>query len=282
MITGRTRVAGVMGWPVAHSLSPRLHGYWLRELSIDGIYIPLPVRPDRAAAALRSVGAVGLAGVNVTVPHKEAALEAVDKATETAARIGAVNTIVIDETGCALGDNTDAFGFLENLRQTRPEWQAPSGPALVLGAGGSARAVCAALQDAGVPEIRVANRTLERAQALATDLGAGLSCVAWENRAGALADVSLVVNTTTLGLHGQPPLVLDLHRLPGEAVVADLVYRPLITPLLAAAQGRGNPIVDGLGMLLHQARPGFSAWFGVEPQVTADVRAFVLAGLNES
>lgn len=282
MLTGRTRVAGVMGWPVAHSLSPRLHGYWLRELSIDGIYVPLPVRPDHAVTALRSVGAMGFAGVNVTVPHKEAALAAVDTATETAVRIGAVNTIVVDETGCALGDNTDAFGFLENLSLTQPEWQGKSGPALVLGAGGSGRAVCAALQDTGVPEIRVANRTPERTRALATSLGAGLSCVAWEDRAEALADVSLVVNTTTLGLQGQPPLDLDLHRLPGDAVVADLVYRPLTTPLLAAALARGNPIVDGLGMLLHQARPGFAAWFGVEPQVTSDLRSFVLAGLGAS
>ena len=279
-LSGRARIAGVIGWPVAHSLSPRLHGYWLCQHGIDGAYVPLPVRPAETAAAFAGLAALGFAGANVTVPHKEAALAAVWRATETARRIGAVNTLIVNSDGRLEGDNTDAFGFLAHLRASQPAWEPTAGPALVLGAGGAARAVVAALAAEGVPEVRIANRGADRAERLAAASGGGVRPVSWTAREAALADVSLVVNCTTLGMRGQPPLELSLARLPDRAVVYDIVYTPLETPLLAAARRRGLAVVDGLGMLLHQARPGFAAWFGILPEVTPDLRAHVLAGLS--
>lgn len=275
-LSGRSRIAGVMGWPVAHSRSPRLHGYWLRQYGIDGAYVPLPVRPEHFAEALRVLPKLGFAGANVTVPHKEAALAGVDRCSTEARRIGAVNTIIVAADGSLEGRNSDGFGFLENLRSTRPGWKAATGPALLLGAGGSARAAAVALLDDEVPELRIANRSVERAEKLATDLGGPIRVIPWNERAAALRDIALLANTTTLGMVGQPLLELVLDGLPRSAVVTDLVYAPLETPLLAAARARGNPAVDGLGMLLHQARPGFAAWFGVEPAVTAELRRFVL------
>lgn len=277
--------AGVMGWPVDHSLSPVLHGYWLKAYGIAGEYVRIPVAPDDFAEKVRALGDEGFAGCNVTVPHKEAALKVVDEADDQSRRIGAVNTIKVREDGSLFGFNTDGFGFLENLRQGHPGFNATRGPAVVLGAGGAARAVVAALLDAGAPEVRLLNRTLERARDLAVDLagtGMGTLTVAdWDSRAGALEGAALLVNTTTLGMTGKPPLEIDLHDLPGDAVVNDIVYAPLETDLLANARARGNPTVDGLGMLLHQARPGFQAWFGPLPEVTADLRAHVLAALEK-
>jgi shikimate dehydrogenase len=278
-LTGRSRLAGVMGWPVAHSRSPRLHGYWLSHHGIDGAYLPLPVRPEQFAQALRALPMLGFAGANVTVPHKEAALAGVDQAAPEARRIGAVNTIVIAADGTLEGRNTDAFGFIENLRATVSGWRAGGGPAVILGAGGSARAVAYALAAGGAPEIRLVARTAERAERLAADIGGPFRIYPWNERAAALADAVLLVNTTTLGMAGQPPLDLDLASLPPAAVVNDIVYTPLETPLLAAARRRGNSAVDGLGMLLHQARPGFAAWFGVEPAVTPELRRFVAQDL---
>jgi len=275
-LSGRSRIAGVMGWPVAHSRSPRLHGYWLQEHGIDGAYVPLPVRPEQFTAALRALPMLGFAGVNVTVPHKEAALAAVDRSNPTARRIGAVNTIVVSTDGTLDGRNSDGFGFLENLRAGVAGWSPKAGPAVLLGAGGAARAIAVALLDSGAPEIRIVNRTVERAERLCRDIGGLLRIVSWTERASALAEAALLVNTTTLGMTGQLALELALDRLPTAAVVNDIVYSPLETPLLAAAKARGNPVVDGLGMLLHQARPGFAAWFGVEPIVTPELRRFVL------
>jgi len=275
MITGKARLAGVIGWPVGHSRSPRLHNHWLERLGIDGAYVPLAVAPTDLAAVLAALPRMGFAGANLTVPHKEAALALADEIEPLAARIGAVNTLVVRD-GRLIGRNTDAFGFLENLRQGAPQWHPEAGPALVLGAGGAARAVVAALLEAGVPEIRLANRSAERAAALAQALGGPIRPVAWTDRAAALAEAALVVNTTTLGMTGQQPLELDLGRLPPGAVVNDIVYAPLETELLAAARRRGNPAVDGLGMLLWQAVPGFEAWFGVRPTVDAALRDFVL------
>jgi len=275
-LTGAARVAGVLGWPVAQSRSPRLHGFWLAQHGIDGAYVPLPVHPDRLEPALRGLAALGLRGCNLTVPHKERAARLADRIDAPARRIGAVNTVVVEADGTLSGSNSDAFGFAENLRQEAPAWRADAGPAVVLGAGGAARAVVAALQDMGAPEIRVANRSAARAEELAADLGARIRTLPWEGREAALADAALVVNTTTLGMHGQPPLPLPLDRLPPAALVTDIVYAPLETPLLAAARARGNPVVDGLGMLLHQARPGFEAWFGVRPEVTPALRRAVL------
>ncbi len=275
ILSGAARLAGVMGWPVAHSLSPRLHGYWLRHHGIDGAYLPLPVRPEAFERALDSLAALGFRGVNVTLPHKPAALAACDSVDAVAARIGAVNTIVFED-GKALGSNSDAYGFLEHLRQSLPAWRADAGPAVVLGAGGAARAVAVALIDAGVPGIRIATRSAERAAALASSLDGTLSTVAWPPPPAALADAGLLVNTTSLGMTGQPPLTIDLSGLPAGAAVYDIVYNPLETALLAEARRRGHPAVDGLGMLLHQARPGFARWFGVEPEVTEDLRRFLL------
>jgi shikimate dehydrogenase len=276
-LSGHTRVAGVFGWPVGHSKSPRLHGYWLDHYKIDGVYIPLPVEPENFIDALRALPRLGFAGANVTLPHKEAALAAVDRADPGARRIGAVNTIVVADDGSLDGSNTDGFGFLENLRQDAPGFEAASGPAVVLGAGGAARALIAALIDAGAPEIRVVNRTPERAEKLIEALGGPCKMVPWDTRGAALDGAALLVNATRLGMTGQGPLDLSLDRLPPTALVNDIVYAPLETALLKAAKARGNKTVDGIGMLLHQARPGFRAWFGVDPAVTQALRDFVLA-----
>ncbi len=277
LLSGAARVAGVIGWPVAHSRSPRLHGHWLRTYGVDGAYVPLAVAPGTAERAIRALPALGFAGANVTVPHKEIAARVCDELTDQARRIGAVNTLIVDH-GRLVGDTTDGFGFLENLRQHRPDWRAAAGPAVVLGAGGSARAVCAALLDAGVPEIRLLNRTVNKAEAVADALGGPIRCAPLSESGRAMMDAALLVNTTVLGMQGQPPLDLNLDSLPAGAEVTDLVYAPLETSLLAAARERGNPVVDGLGMLLHQARPGFKAWFGVDPEVTDALRRVVLDG----
>jgi len=271
--------AGVMGWPVAHSRSPLLHGFWLKEHRIDGEYVLLPVRPEELALSLRGLAARGFAGCNLTIPHKEAALAIVDVVDAASARIGAVNTVIVRPDGALEGRNTDAFGFRENLRAAQPGWRAGAGPAVVLGAGGAARAVVAALLDDGACEIRLVNRSRDRAAALAAALGGPIEVVDWARRAEALAGAALLVNTTSLGQTGQPPLELALDALPKEALVNDIVYVPPETPLLAAARRRGNPAVDGLGMLLHQARPAFAAWFGVTPEVTPALRQAVVASL---
>lgn len=244
--------------------------------------MPLPVRPADAAAAFAGLSRLGFVGANVTLPHKEAALAAVDRVSETARRIGAVNTILVGDDGRLQGDNTDAFGFIEHLRASRPGWRAGLGPAMILGAGGAARAVIAALLMEGAAEVRLANRGRERAERLAAMFGGGVRVEDWTAREAAMVDVSLLVNCTLLGMRGQPPLELDLARLPARAVVYDIVYTPLETPLLGAAAARGLATVDGLGMLLHQARPGFAHWFGVLPEVSEALRAHVLAGLVPS
>lgn len=272
-LSGKAALAGVMGWPVSHSRSPHLHGYWLDQYAIDGAYVPLAVAPDRFEEALLGLQASGFRGVNVTVPHKEAAFRACDTIDSDAKRIGAVNTIVFGDDGSVRGSNTDAFGFIENIRQTIA-W--PGGVAVVLGAGGAARAVCVALIDAGATEIRLINRTKSRAERLSREFGDIIKVEDWGNRSHAQSDASLLVNTTSLGMTGQPALDIDLANLPTSAIVNDIVYAPLETPLLAAARARGNIAVDGLGMLLHQARPGFEAWFGTAPEVTEALREFVL------
>ena len=279
-LTGKARVAGVMGWPIGHSRSPRLHGYWLREYGIDGAYLPFAVPPGQVEAALRGLAALGIRGSNVTQPHKRAVLEAIDEVEGLAARIGAVNTVVVQDDGSLVGSNTDAFGFLAALAQDAPGWRAPAGPAVVLGAGGASRAIVAALLDAEAPEVRLLNRTRERAEALAADMDDSRLIVDdWSARSEALAGAALLVNATSLGMAGQPALEIALDDLPAAAVVNDIVYIPLETELLAAARARGNAGVDGLSMLLHQARPGFEAWFGVAPEVTAAQRADVLADI---
>lgn len=274
-LSGEARLAGVLGWPISHSLSPRLHGHWLREYRVDGAYLPLKVEPEKLPEALRGLIALGFRGANVTLPHKERALELCAEVTERAARIGAVNTLVVRD-GHLEGDNSDSFGFLENLKERADAWQPEQGPAVVLGAGGAARAILVALLDAGVPEIRLLNRTRSRAESLAEDLGGPIQPLDWGSWERALEGAALLVNTTSLGMQGQPPLDIELDALPRSALVNDIVYVPLETRLLAAARVRGNPVVDGLGMLLHQARPGFESWFGVSPSVTPALRRAVL------
>lgn len=278
ILTGNAKLAGVIGWPISHSRSPRLHGYWLQEYGIDGAYLPMPVPPDGLREALRALPLLGFAGTNVTVPHKEAALATVDEADAMARRIGAVNTITVQEDGRLAGTNTDGFGFLENLGAGAPGWHADR-PAVVLGAGGASRAVIVALIDSGIPEIRICNRTEARAQALAAEFGGPCRVEKWDRRCLCLDDAGLLVNTTTLGMTGEAALDMSIERLPDDSVVTDLVYVPLMTPLLKAAAKRGLRIVDGLGMLLHQARPGFAAWFEREPEVTDALRRFVLEDL---
>jgi shikimate dehydrogenase len=277
IVSGKARLAGVLGWPVSHSRSPRLHGFWLERLGIDGAYVPLAVAPEHLEAVVRALPRMGFAGANVTVPHKEAVMALVDHLEPLAARIGAVNTLVARPDGGLEGRNTDAYGFLENLRRGCPGWNPGTGPAAVIGAGGAARAVVAALTDAGVPEIRLCNRSRRRAEVLAAELGGPVAVVDWAERADCLDGCALLVNATTLGMSGQPPLDLRLDVLPETALVNDIVYVPLETGLLAAARARGNRVVDGLGMLLHQAVPGFEAWFGTRPEVSEELKAFVLS-----
>lgn len=282
-ITGRTRLAGIMGWPVTHSRSPALHNFWIDEHAIDGAYVPLAVKPEHLMQALRSLPALGFRGCNLTQPHKQTALAIVDKVDPVARRIGAINTIIVMSDGSLEGRNTDAFGFRENLRERAPNWSPSAGPAVVLGAGGGARGVIAALVEARVEEIRIVNRTLARAEQVARDLAAPttrITAVPWTDADSALPDAGILVNTTSLGMNGEPPLEIDLSPLPPAAIVADIVYVPLNTPLLVAARERGHRTVDGLGMLLHQGRPGFEAWFGSPVQVTRELRAAVLTTLG--
>jgi shikimate dehydrogenase len=275
-LSGNTKIAGIIGWPVGHSLSPRLHGYWLDRYGIDGSYIPLPVAPDNLTEALSALPKLGFVGVNLTVPHKEAALNLVDRIDDVAARIGAINTIVVSEDGSLEGRNTDGYGFIESLSVGTDLQIIKDKPVVILGAGGAARSIIVALQDYGVGSIRLTNRTQRRAERMRDEIGGAIDVVPWDQRAEALNDVTLLVNTTTLGMSGQPVLELELDALPKTAIVNDIVYSPLKTNLLATAAERGNPTVDGVGMLLHQARPGFAAWFGRAPEVTDSLRAYVL------
>src|SRR5580704_249279 len=284
-ITGRTRLAGIMGWPVAHSRSPALHNFWIEEHGIDGAYVPLPVRPEQLAEALRALPLLGFRGCNLTLPHKQMALSIVDRVEPLAHRIGAMNTVIVMPDGTLEGRNTDVFGFRENLRERAPDWTPSAGPAVVLGAGGAARAVVAALIEARVEEIRIANRTPARAEQLADDLAAPatrMTIRAWDERDAALRDAGILINTTSLGMAGEPALKLDLSHLPPPAVVVDIVYVPLETALLVNARQRGYRVIHGLGMLLHQGRPGFEAWFGRPVQVTRELRAAVLTTLTGS
>lgn len=269
----RYMLAGVMGWPVGHSRSPLIHGHWLAEHGLAGAYVLLPVPPEHLGAALRGLNALGFAGCNLTVPHKVAALSLVDQVDDWARRIGAINTVVVQADGSLMGTNTDAQGFIQSLRDAQPDWQAQRGPAVVMGAGGAARAVVCGLLERGVGEVRVCNRTDASALALQQEFGSAVHALPWSARAHALEDCALLVNTTSQGMQGQAPLDLALARLPTQALVADIVYAPLQTPLLAAAAARGNPTVNGLGMLINQARLAFAAWSGVLPADSAALRA---------
>jgi shikimate dehydrogenase len=269
-------LAGVMGWPVSHSLSPKVHGHWLARYGLAGAYVPLGVQEDDFVVALAAMPKMGFVGANVTMPHKGRAFDLADERTETAARLGAANTLSFDPDRGVMADNTDGFGFIENLREARPGWRAEAGPAVVLGAGGASRAVIAALMDAGVPELRLLNRTKAKAEALRDEIAPRIDVLDWEGAEDALAGAALVVNATSMGMAGGPPLTLDLHEIGPDTIATDIVYARGETPFLTAARARGAGIVDGFGMLLHQARPGFERWFGQAPVVDDALRRAVL------
>ena len=270
-------LAGVMGWPVMHSRSPKLHNYWLAQHGLIGAYVPLAIKEAGLEKALRALPALGFAGCNLTIPHKEQAMKIVDPLDPVAKRIGAMNCVIVGADGSLSGTNNDGFGYIASIREAKPDWRADAGPVTVLGAGGAARAVLVSLIDEGATEIRLTNRTAARADDLAREFGGPIKTVAWDDRHDALQGAAMVINTTSQGMVGQPDLDLKLDLLPKTALVSDIVYIPLETPLLSAARQRGNTTVNGLGMLLHQARPAFKAWFGVMPEVTGELRKMIEA-----
>ena len=277
----RAGKACVIGWPIEHSRSPLIHGFWLQRHGIDGAYEKVAVAPEDLKDFLATLEAKGYCGANVTVPHKEAALALADEADETARAIGAANTLWL-ENGRLMASNTDAYGFVAHLDDAALGWHDAGHPACVLGAGGATRAVLKGLIDRGVGDIRLTNRTRERAEALAREFGPAITVYDWDDRERALKDCGLLVNTTSLGMTGAPALELDLSGLRDDAIVADIVYAPLETELLAHARERGLKAVDGLGMLLHQAVPGFEKWFGVRPEVSEDLRNRIVADLEKT
>lgn len=272
-------LAGVMGWPIMHSRSPMLHNYWLDKHGLVGRYVPLAIKVERLKEALRALPALGFSGCNLTIPHKIEALKIVDEVHEAARRIGAVNCVIVRPDDSLYGVNNDGWGYIENVVERVPGWRADAGPIVVLGAGGGARAVVVALLDRGAKQIRLVNRTPARAETLRQQIGGPIELISWADRHKALQGAAMLVNTTSQGMVGQPALDISLDQLPASALVSDIVYTPLETPLLKAARQRGNPSVDGLGMLLHQARPAFKAWFGVLPEVTPELRKMIEATL---
>lgn len=273
--------AAITGWPVSHSRSPLIHDYWLKRYGIDGSYERIPVPPSEAEYFYRNLSASGLTGCNVTVPHKEVAYRCCDWLDAAALAIQAVNTVWLEQEGTRIcGANTDGPGFLGNLDQGAPGWDEKPGPALVLGAGGAARAVVWALLARNFAPVYICNRTLSKAGVLQAHFGPDSKGISWDKLSTVVGELSLLANTTSLGMSGQPPLDLDLDDLPSSALVTDAVYSPLETELLRWARARGNPVVDGLGMLLHQAAPAFERWFGVLPEVTAKLRQLVIDDLG--
>jgi shikimate dehydrogenase len=282
------KLAGIMGWPVGHSRSPSIHNHWIKKHELNGAYVYLPVNPanpDDLKAALKGLSVMGFAGCNLTLPHKVMALPMVDRLDATARRMGAINTIVVEADGTLSGYNNDGYGYIQSLIDAKPDWKADAGPVMVMGAGGAARAVLVSLAEKGVKDIRICNRTESHAHDLvaafkddfAQNLGTKLAAVPWDQRHQALADVALLVNTTSQGMGSNPPLDISLDLLPKTALVSDVVYIPMETPLLKAAKARGNPTAGGLNMLLHQARPAFHKWFGVLPEVTPELVKIVEA-----
>jgi shikimate dehydrogenase len=276
MTTHNIPLAGVIGNPIAHSRSPRLHRHWLRKHGLLGEYIPLHVQEDNLETVVRALPKMGFVGANVTVPHKVAVLGVADQVSDRATLIGAANTLIFKGDGKLYADNTDGYGFMANLKQGAPSWNPKAGPATVFGAGGAARAVIVALADAGVPEIFLANRTRPKAEALRAEFGARITVVDWVQAGNALEDSTTVINTTSLGMQGQPDLRVPLDGLRPGTVVNDIVYTPLETTLLKTAAQMGCITVDGLGMLLHQGVPGFERWFGIRPEVDDATRAAVI------
>ena len=260
-----------------HSRSPKIHNYWFTKYGLAGTYVPLAIRPDSLGAALRALYPLGFAGCNLTIPHKEVAVAIVDRIDSPARRIGAINCVVVAPDGTLDGSNNDGLGYIESIQECEPGWRADLGAIVVIGAGGAARAILVALADRGAREIRLVNRGAARGRALAHEFGAPIAAIPWEDRHAALDGAAMLINTTSQGMAGEAPLDLVLDRLPTAALVSDIVYIPRETPLLIAARARGNRTAGGLGMLLHQARAAFHAWFGVKPEITADLRAMIEA-----
>jgi shikimate dehydrogenase len=277
-VPGDFVLAGVMGWPIAQSRSPILHNYWIEKYRLNGRYVPLAVKPENLADAIRGLPALGFRGCNLTLPHKQYAKTMVDSLTDTAKRIGAVNCIVVGADGRLSGTNNDGNGYYLSLLEVAPSWKPANGPIAILGAGGAARGLLVTLIENGAREIRLLNRTFDKAEKLAKDIDPAIvKAIPWEQRADAIGDVALLANATDRGMVGKPPLDISLDRLPKSALVSDLIYTPPETSFLAAARARGNVTVNGIGMLLHQARPAFHAWFGVMPEITPDLRAAIMA-----
>jgi shikimate dehydrogenase len=270
-------LAGVVGMPVVHSRSPTIHNFWLNAHGIRGAYVPLAVKPERLKDALAGLVALGFRGCNVTMPHKQTAMQLLDRVNDTARRIGAVNTVVVEEDGTLSGFNNDGNGFVQSLKDAKSDWRADAGPILLLGAGGASRAVVVALLENGARQIRICNRTHEKAQAIAREFGSGITTLPWSERSAAISDVALLVNCTDRGMIGKDALEIDLSRLNPATLVADLIYTPLETPFLAEARARGCLTVNGLGLLLNQARLAFKAWFGVMPEVTPELVKAIVA-----
>jgi shikimate dehydrogenase len=271
----RFLLAGVMGWPVMHSRSPLMHNHWFRQHGLAGAYVPLAIEPQGLAAALKALRPLGFAGCNLTIPHKQQAMTIVDEVDTVAKRIGAISCVVVRPDGSLSGTNNDWFGFIHNLKQEQPGWRGDAGPVVVLGAGGGARAVCYGLMQVGAKEIRLVNRTFARAKGIAGEFGGSIQALPWERRHDSLDGAAMVVNATSQGMVGQPALDLRLDKLSKTALAADIIYIPLETPFLAAARQRGNRTANGLGMLLHQGRPAWKMWFGIEPVVTAELRSMM-------
>lgn len=273
-------LVGVMGWPVMHSRSPMMHNYWFGQTGLPGKYVYLPLEPERLPAALRALPALNFAGCNLTIPHKLQAMEIVDEVDEVARKIGAISCVVVRKDGSLWGTNNDWRGFLGNLKESVPDWRAEAGPATLIGAGGGARAVAHALLSEGVSELRLVNRSRDRAESLAEAIGGPITVVPWNDRHDALYGATTVVNTTSCGMVGQPPLDVALDALAPDAVVADIIYTPLETEFLSRARVRGNRVVGGLGMLLHQGPPAWERWFGLSPTVTPELRAMMEASIR--
>ena len=270
------KLAGVMGWPIAQSRSPILHNYWIEKYNLSGRYVPLAVRPERLADAIRGLPALGFRGCNLTMPHKQLAMTMVDEVTDTAKRIGAINCIVVGDDGRMSGTNNDGNGYVLSVQEVAPQWKPSDGPIAILGAGGAARAIIVALVERGARDLRLINRTFEKAERLAKEFSPNIKPITWDKRSEAISDVVLLVNATDQGMIGKPALDISLDRLSKQTLVSDLIYVPPETSFLAAAKARGNVTINGLGMLLHQARPAFQAWFGVLPEITPDLRKRIM------
>ena len=265
-------MAGVMGWPVMHSRSPLMHNYWMEQQGLAGTYVFFAIKPGELAPALRALHPLGFSGCNLTIPHKLDAMTIVDEVDDVARKIGAISCVVVREDGSLFGTNNDWLGFIGNLKQQQPAWRADAGPVAVIGAGGGGRAVCYALLQQGATEIRLINRTSEKAAAIAGEFGGPIQVLPWADRHDALDGVAMAVNVTSQGMVGEPALDLRLDRLSQSALAADIIYTPLESAFLAAARERGNRTINGLGMLLHQGPPAWKMWFDVEPTVTAELR----------